>query len=419
MKKKEKIFIVVSITFWIFLILIYSYRFMKYYKLEHENSMELVNTLYNHIIQDENITKQNETYIFKGKIQTNYVRYSGILFRIVKVNGDKTIELITDDIISSIVFGEEFDYSNSYVRDYLNNYENQMSFINMLNSKEEYLVKKNYCVKSICKKEVEDYVGLLNYSDYVNSSKEGFLNISKYWWLSNTNEDGIYYVTSTGEVSSKVKNGTTYYSYGVRPVITLKENLKYISGDGTINNPYIIDYSKVNVGSYIEFSNYLWKIIGINDFSYKLILESDYKPYFNKFSDESNIYDIEDSNSLAYYLNTSFYNSLKNKDEILEGTWYVGSYNESTKYDYRKIFEKKVKAKIGLASILDPFIFNKDDFYSLIPASEDMIYVINSSGVLKTAFKYDKENIRPVIYISNDFELIGDGTIENPYKKGD
>lgn len=47
----------------------------------------------------------------------------------------------------------------------------------------------------------------------------------------------MYYVTSTGSFSTQ---GDVSTSYGIRPVISLKPNIKYKSGTGTMANPYII-----------------------------------------------------------------------------------------------------------------------------------------------------------------------------------
>jgi hypothetical protein len=78
----------------------------------------------------------------------------------------------------------------------------------------------------------------ISYNDYLN-------NGSSYWLASPSNYDSINNISN----SYIVNNGYNIYegidsissSNGIRPVISLKENTKYIKGDGTINNPYIIN----------------------------------------------------------------------------------------------------------------------------------------------------------------------------------
>ena len=78
----------------------------------------------------------------------------------------------------------------------------------------------------------------ISYNDYLN-------NGSSYWLASPSSFDSINNVSN----AYIVNNGYNLYqgidsvssSNGLRPVISLKVDTKYIKGDGTIDSPYIIN----------------------------------------------------------------------------------------------------------------------------------------------------------------------------------
>ena len=86
-------------------------------------------------------------------------------------------------------------------------------------------------------------VGLITYDEYIlsrNESKETFLDIKdEYWTMTPDYFDGrdayIYSIKNGNILSSKVNK-----EVGIRPVITVNNDIKYKSGDGSIDNPYII-----------------------------------------------------------------------------------------------------------------------------------------------------------------------------------
>lgn len=54
------------------------------------------------------------SYYFRGAVQNNYVSFANIVWRIVRINGDGTIRMITEDKIGSSVFNEN-NNDNAYV----------------------------------------------------------------------------------------------------------------------------------------------------------------------------------------------------------------------------------------------------------------------------------------------------------------
>ena len=144
--------LIFNIVFIVFLIGYYGYRTVHYYNLEH-NSKNIVKTLSETISKDENIVyagdglyPDGDGYRFIGKNVNNYLYYSGMMWRIVKINDDKSITLITEENVSSLVWGYETNsFENSYINEWLNvkeGVENSGYFYNHLSNPDNYLVNE-------------------------------------------------------------------------------------------------------------------------------------------------------------------------------------------------------------------------------------------------------------------------------------
>ena len=78
-----------------------------------------------------------------------------------------------------------------------------------------------------------------SYSDCKNN--DWLYNSSIYQWTIMPRafiSDYVFYVSATGYVSYK----NVYYSFGARPVVHLKSNIKITSGDGSSSNPYQLSF---------------------------------------------------------------------------------------------------------------------------------------------------------------------------------
>jgi hypothetical protein len=88
-------------------------------------------------------------------------------------------------------------------------------------------------------------VGLLNSYEYYNAYKNsrpntGYLNNGYYWWLLNPNNASyVRHVINVGAGLYAAPRNT----YGVRPSINLKSDVKIISGSGTESDPYVVGLS--------------------------------------------------------------------------------------------------------------------------------------------------------------------------------
>jgi|GEM_PF-8723 len=423
--KKSNIFLIISLLIMFSLIISYTYRLVHYYKIENPKISIKDNTLVSKIIKDnenkDNFKSINSEYIFKGKPTNNYVYYSGNMFRIVKINKDKSIKLITNNNVTSLVWSYNKDYENSYINKWLNE-----DFYNSLTEPDKYIVSSKFCTDKIiektdiCKKTIKNKVGLITYEEYKDAlANNSYLNISKYFWTVNAYKNNkVWYVFNEGGVNNNSNDSSTYYGYGVRPVINIKATTEFISGNGTEEQPYLLENSNsIKVGSYINYSNYTWQVVSNND-KIKLVMDSCLKSN-NKciekvYSNTSSNFNKYDYSSLAYYLNNTFYNTL-NKKHIVDGTWYIGEYSVSSDYNYKNIFVSNKIAKVGLLNITE--LFNKPSSFTLTSSNEEMINTINEEEMIYSVKTDEKLNIYPSINIDKNIVITkGIGTKEFPFE---
>ena len=281
MKKKKvlkitPVLVLLNILIIIIICTFYLFRLIKYYRLEHNTkpgeSVKLVDALikkqsYLDITKGLVLDEENNVYNYLGDVKDNYLNYSGITFRIMSIDENKNVRLVSDDILTYMYSGLENGYEKSFVNKWLNSSEEKYSgiFENILYNKENILVNSDLCTDTIddlnnitCDKVNDTYkVSMLTLNDYkIAGGKNSYLNNGKTYYLGSLNsENGNYYLLESGDVALNVSNSKVS---GVRAVITIKGDLDIISGDGTKDNPYVIEkheiakLSDTYVGQYIS-----------------------------------------------------------------------------------------------------------------------------------------------------------------------
>ena len=231
--KVKKILITLNIIIIFGILEFYICRLIHFYRIENPKVNSDI-SLADYITLGKNIAvsgsglyQKDDKYVFIGNDVNNYLYYSGILWRIIEINDD-SIKLIAEDIQTSIFWGSDLNYSNSYIRKWLNLDTNAIYsgiFYQNLNNPELYLNKSDFCYGKVldarynCEERQSDYIGLLTINEYERArGKDSYLNIGSYFWTINTSEDNIWYVLDTGELNDNAFTEQNYYSYGVRPV---------------------------------------------------------------------------------------------------------------------------------------------------------------------------------------------------------
>lgn len=419
------IFIVYSFAFLIFCLIFYGIRLVKYYKVYNPKGEdgEKVSLISAAIINNNQVVttgdgfyNNNGTYMFKGNVENNYLYFSNQMFRILKVNNDNSVDLILDNPINNLMWNKNIvDYTKSDVHKYINDV-----FLKSLNK--DLLKKVSICtdkVNNISKitcnnTDEESYVKLLNITDYLNSrnkEKETFINHDEEaLWLSDRSNSKPWFVD--GESISTYDPSETYF---VRPVITLKMDATLVSGDGTENNPYVVEEKKNNlsVGSYVKLGTDIYIVYEENEDNVRLVLDG----YYNdgkttyKFANTSNSFNPASTGTLAYYLNYNVYGNLSYSDLLLEEKWYVGNYSTS----YKDIYKKSVKAKVGTYNIADmKFGEFEDSYFLTTPGTSGKVYSYGEH-MMESRVNLQKK-IKPAISIKKEKIKSGNGTKNSPYE---
>ena len=215
-----------------------------------------------------------KAYYFRGKVENNYVSFADYTWRIVKINGDGSIKLVLNGVtdVLSKYYEDKTAFSestilmslNSWYNLYLNNYSDYIAnykFCNDIvpNNGVNYIAYDRLLTNKIPTFEClgssdNNKIGLLT-ADEVMLAGGSFTTNSSYYLYSESietdyytmtgakSEDNVYYpfvVLSDGSLNTET-NGTLLRA--VRPVINIIRNVS-VTGDGTKDNPYIINMEK-------------------------------------------------------------------------------------------------------------------------------------------------------------------------------
>ena len=229
------------------------------------------------------------TYYFRGNVENNYVNFAGFTWRIVRINEDGTIRIIMQDGINNNTNYHYFSNYNNYTYMYYTNspiktvienwYQTNIGSKTNLSSsvaKGDYYCEqakvtvassytagnatmipfRNYTPDFKCSSDgngkgvVNASVGLLTYDEvvyaggyYAKGNGSYYLYRSRDWWtMSPAGYSGSYsrvvFNSKTGYIDFSMYNNL---SIDVRPVLNLMATTQISDGDGTKENPFVIE----------------------------------------------------------------------------------------------------------------------------------------------------------------------------------
>lgn len=444
--KITPVLIALNILVLFVIVIFYLTRLIIYYNKEH-NTVSESNLIVDSIIEKRSYTDlQNgliydddtKTYTFKGKVDNNYLEYSGIKFRILSVNENNEVKAVSDNSLTILYGNLKNGFSKSNINTWLNktsiNYSGIFE-INLFDS-DKLLINTTMCddkvddlTKITCnKKNNHNKIGILSLNDYyISGGKESFLNNSSSYFLNTlNNENSNYYITDSGDIAL---DNTNKKALGVRAVITISGSSEIVSGDGSKEKPYNIEshdikkISDVYVGDYIKYSNLNFKVISKEPGKVKIVqsdvVKQNEKAVSMKFG-SNNTYSLNKDN-VGYYLNNNYYKTLKNNKYIVKSNWPVGQLNSET-LNYIDTYKSTLSANIGMLSLGDMFIDEVGNVFLLSKGIGDtkMIDVISLEKSFFGDLVTSTYNLRPCLYLNNNLDIVsGDGSKKSPFVLGE
>ena len=263
------------------------YLYTPYIECKSDKEDNSVSSVYlkDKIIEDQLVESSvglyqvGNTYVEKGEVTNNFIMIDDLLYKIIRINEDGTIRVITAEGISNTKWDNRYNSETKFnhgINEYIyndinsrinekliNNYEKQT------NKLKSFIVTQNLCIgkRSIadstrdgsteCSKTVKTQFGALAVYEYLQATLDTECSLPSdktcrnYNWLANKNqrtwtvtadaESNYKAYSLTGSVELEQCNSTE----DVYPVFNISSKALYKEGKGTEKEPYVLRYYPV------------------------------------------------------------------------------------------------------------------------------------------------------------------------------
>ncbi len=408
----------------------------------------------------------------KGNPNNNYIWYSGFLWRVMGINADGTVRLITDENVTAIPWGAENTAQNwdeSYAIDWLNNY-----FYPRLRGN-DVIVEQTWCsetatssssARTTCSNNLSTEtakVGLITLDEYnLAGGSSSYLDIEQYQWTMTPYSSSLAWLVN---YDGSAYSNAVSYTGGLRAVINVNSNVTITGGNGTLgatwssqSGPYILNEDKnVEVtgklnekstsGEYVLFAGKKYRVVDKDSTgNTKLILDGYYEEtsgtIYNMSYGSNNTFST--TTGIGQKLNGDVLNWLTNNSEtekaklVSNYTWYQNNFDKG--YDYKISLKedeptRSIQATVGLIRIGEMLSSqsssiltngyngtssynNASDYWTMTPyTSSSFAWFVYDCG---NAYYYDVSStngLRAVIVVNSDVTITGgNGTWSSPYE---
>ena len=383
------------------------------------------------------VEKATKTGLYVGEVTNNYIKFSGMNFRIVGVV-DGNVKIASAEDIANANYSD-LDEWLKYYYEHINK------------DSKDYVVKTKYCndtltdtsTKECSKYTDEKYVYILSVQDINNATDDAgnsYLYPETIDWVANakTNKESWTTREYFSDSTLKYMEFSKDYNFGIRPVLTIKGDALITSGDGTSEKPYMIDDydigtsgDKVNTrlsGEFIEYSNMLWQIIETTDssltkvISYNTMTVDSLRDISYPTGETKNIYNPNKKGNIGYIIN-------QKASDAIDEKYFVKTEIEVPIYKTLATYKgtsstKKYNVKFHAPNMYEMHTArntNTQRSYWLMNSSNEEYrrYIVSEIGVVF----YEKEGTptdagtRIVGYLDKNCQIVqGQGTKDNPYK---
>ena len=387
---------------------------------------------------------------YKGDASNNYVMFNNMTFRIVKINSNDTVTIASDEVLANVDYTNDGRFADSSLDSWLNDY-----FYNLLESKYKKLITSskwcddvlnadNYMATECSRSSAKRNVGILSIQDYNNTLSDdiSFLDFGGIVWYANLDSNNNpWTMTVLYDYPLKSEPMNQEYLFNVRPAVTLKKNTKVLSGDGSEADPYILvenDSARRNtlinerqIGEYINYSGYTWRIAGINDDTTEIIMtgvvtNDDVELQIGYNNSGAKVYNPNKKGNIGYqvinemtkYVSTDLFTKTKVEVPI---------YNNKVTYKGKK-GTKTYNNIVTIPSVFDIFTAKGDNssdggYWYIDSSKEDGVKTVMypAGTVTYTTVTDDRtEGVKIKAYLKSDvFITDGDGSLEHPYTISD
>jgi len=392
----------------------YSFRLF-YYKAKVTQPQDVSgNTYFSDVVKDftyvdvskaDRIHKNSDdTYTYIGKDVDNYVEYSNMLFRILGVDEEGNIKLISEESIGISTLNETTEFKDTALYAFLNSQEGDENSGYVEKALNKYSAYKSFYGE----------IGLLTLDEYKKANgQSSFLNNGQKYWLMSQDENGQYYfVDENGSVASSYSD---YLTLSVRFTVSIKYSAILLSGNGKIDNPYVLSKDEattlndVGTGAYVIYSGKLFRIIN-NGGVYAIDMDK------NNECSYGDIDALEEKTGIYSYLNNTYLKQLNNYEEyLLQNTWNYGTFDDS--YSYKDCLLKEYDGYVSLPILSTLFLDNEGEYLigSIDEFSNEYVYSIKENTIFGVSLE-EEDIIRAVIRFNPEVEIVsGDGTLDSPY----
>lgn len=387
----------------------------------------------------------DESYTYKGYAVNNYLLFSGMLWRIVGINGDGTVKIVLEDSVANLTYGNG-SYDESNVKKWLNDV-----FYNALSSKDYVKQDSTFCVDTVtdlnqptCNElSIPAPVGMISATDYknsFNSSGESYLlNMVGFWFTNHTGTDSYVWASFRGEPMDYEWDNLG----AVRPVINLLPDKLFVKeGNGSYTAPYKLydyEYGKENdllntrlIGEYVMYSNNSWRITGIDEdgnvelTSAGTLRDSNNQDIYAMYREsyEHPKLDPTDEYNLGYALDQEV--SLQISGQyLIRHDWTIKELSDA---QYDQVNTTTITSYVSIPNSSDLFSGTNSnplfkitqywlaDYITMYSGVVPVVNAVNGYGFVVSMDEYNRNAVKAKIYLSKDAVISGGkGTANSAY----